>query len=244
MTWRWLTFSSVLLPLLAGTSAPPARAGNVTGTVELANSSDPATRRNHNYSGVVLWLEPVPRPASLPLVPKRATMEQRNKQFVPHVLAVTVGSTVDFPNDDELMHNVFSVASGQVFDLLLYPKGTTRSVTFKYKGIARIYCQIHSTMSAIIAVLDTPWFTVTPPSGKFVIPDVPAGDYVLHVFHERALPENLAILQPRISVSEDGLTLPLISISETGYVAAPHPDKHGQPYPVAPRYPASGGGGS
>ena len=242
MTWRLLIFFNALW-LGAGNQTQPIRGGDVTGTVELANSSDPATRRNHNYSGVILWLEPVVRPVTLQLAPQHATMEQRNKMFSPHVLAITAGSTVDFPNRDEIMHNVFSVASGQQFDLSLYAGGQSRSVTFRYTGIARVYCNIHSTMSAIIAVLDTPWYAVTPASGKFVIPNVPPGDYVLHIFHERALQKNLEFLQHRITVSEEGLALPLITVSETGYVQPPHPDKHGQPYPQLPRYPSSGGGG-
>jgi plastocyanin len=244
MIWRWLICFSTTLWLTAGSPAPPPRSGEVAGTVELVNSNDPETRRNHNYSGAVLWLEPSPRPASLPMAPLRVTMEQKNKQFNPHVIAIPVGSTVDFPNNDVLQHNVFSLASGQQFDLSLYAGGQTRSVTFRYKGIARVYCNIHSTMSAIIAVLDTPWYAVTPASGKFVIPNVPPGEYVLHIFHERALPERLALVQPKITVPEDGLTVPLITISETGVVQPPHPDKHGQPYPVTPRYPTTGGGGN
>jgi plastocyanin len=243
MTWRWLTCFSALAALALAT-APIARAGDVAGTVELTNSNDVSTRRGHNYSGVVLWLEPIPRPNSLPVVPKRAEMAQRNKQFQPHVLAIAVGSTVDFPNFDPVHHNVFSNFSGQQFDVGLYPAGASRSVTFKYPGIVRVFCNIHSTMSAIIAVLASPWFTVTPPSGKFVIPNVPPGEYVLRIFHERALPENLQLLAPRITVPENGLVLPLISISETGYIPAPHVDKHGEPYPQPPRNSTYSGGGN
>jgi len=210
-------------------AASPARAGNVTGVVELTNSNDVSTRKGHNYSGVVLWLDPVPRPANLPVSVNRAEMAQRNKQFQPHVLAITVGSTVDFPNFDPILHNVFSRFSGQQFDVGLYQKGASKSVTFKYPGIVRVFCNIHSTMSAIIAVLASPWYAVTPPGGKFVIPNVPPGEYVLRIFHERALPENLNLLAPRIAVSENGLVLPLISISETGYIPAPNLDKHGEP---------------
>jgi len=149
-------------------------------------------------------------------------MAQRNKQFQPHVLAVPVGSTVDFPNFDPFHHNVFSNFSGQQFDVGLYPSGASRPVTFRYPGIVRVFCNIHSTMSAIIAVVDTPWYAVTQPNGKFVISDVPPGEYVLRIFHERALPENLQLLSPRMTVSANGLALPLISISETGYIPAPH----------------------
>jgi plastocyanin len=222
-----------------GLATLPARSADVTGTVELTNSNDAATRRQHNYSGVVIWLDPVPRPASLPIAPVRATMEQRDKQFRPHVLAVPVGSTVDFPNHDVFAHNVFSRFEGQQFDTGLYPGGTSHSVTFRYPGIVRVFCNIHATMSAIIAVVATPWYGVSKENGKFVIPNVPAGDYVLRVFHERALPENLKLMAFRISVPETGLALPLISVSETGYIPPPHTDKHDQPYPK-PSYPGGG----
>jgi hypothetical protein len=89
-------------------------------------------------------------------------------------------------------------------------------------------------MSAIIAVLDTPWFATTPRTGQFAIPNVPAGEYELHLFHERALPQNLRFLERTITVKEDGLALPLISITETGYIPAVHLNKYGQPYPPVP----------
>ena len=83
----------------------------------------------------------------------------------------------------------------------------------------------------VIAVVDTPWYIVTPTSGQFHIDEIPPGDYHLHIFHEHALPENLQFLERPITIPDSGLTLPLISISETGYIPAPHPDKHGKPYP-------------
>ena len=147
------------------------------------------------------------------------------------IIAVPLGSTVDFPNFDPIFHNAFSNFSGQSFDVGLYPPGTNRSVPFKLPGIVRVFCNIHPTMSAIIAVMSTPWFVVTPPSGKFTLPSVPPGEYQLRMFHERAVPENLAALERRIKVPESGLALPLISISETGFVPAPHFNKYGQDYP-------------
>jgi hypothetical protein len=144
-----------------------------------------------------------------------------------------VGGTVDFPNLDPFYHNAFSTFSGQQFDTGLYPPTKSQSVTFKHPGIVRVFCNIHSTMSAIIAVVPTPYYVVTPESGKFVLAGVPPGDYQLHIFHERAQPENLKFLERRITVPEAGLALPLISVSETGYVPEPHLDKHGKPYPPA-----------
>ena len=142
-----------------------------------------------------------------------------------------MGSTVDFPNLDPIFHNAFSNFSGQPFDVGLYPPGTSQSVTFRHAGIVRVFCNIHASMSAIIAVLNTPWYAVTQPAGKYAIDGVPPGEYQLRIFHERALPENLRFLERRITVPESGLALPLISISETGFIPSPHLNKYGKDYP-------------
>jgi len=203
----------------------------MTGQVELTNSREAAVRRHNDYSGVAIWLTPADRAAAVPAAPRRFEMKQRNKQFVPHVLAIPVGSIVDFPNLDPIFHNAFSNFSGQPFDVGLYPPGTNQSVTFRTPGIVRVFCHIHSTMSAIIAVMPNPWYALTAESGQFTIANVPPGEYDLHIFHERAVPDNLRFLEHRITVPAGGLALPLISISETGFLAAPHLNKYGQPYP-------------
>ncbi|MDR3699418.1 MAG: hypothetical protein P4L56_07265 [Candidatus Sulfopaludibacter sp.] len=224
MIWRWLICSSAVLGL--------AYSASLTGQVELTNSQDLSARR-HNYSGVVLWLQPVDRDTPVPVVPRQVEMKQQNKHFTPHVVAIQVGGTVDFPNLDPIFHNAFSKFSGQTFDLALYPPGTSRSETFRRPGIVQVFCNIHSTMSAIIDVVPTPWYDVTKPTGKFSIIGIPPGEYQLHIYHERALPENLQFLERRITVPEGGLTLPLVSITETGFVPSEHLDKHGMPYPKA-----------
>jgi len=141
---------------------------------------------------------------------------------------------VDFPNLDLIFHNAFSNFSGQPFDVGLYRPRTSRSVTFKHSGIVRVFCNIHSTMSAIIAVVNSPWYAVTAASGKYNITGVPPGEYQLRLFHERALENNLHFLERRITVPENGLAMPLISISETGFIPAPHLNKYGQEYPPVP----------
>jgi plastocyanin len=222
----WVIFSSLSLGL------PQAvRAAGVTGEVELTNSKDAAVRKRKDYSGVVLWLEPVERAVPPSGNGRRVEMLQKDKHFIPHVLAIPVGGTVDFPNADPIYHNAFSNFSGQPFDVGLYPPGTSKSFTFKHPGMVRVFCNIHSTMSAIIAVLPTQWYVVTEYSGKYTMPNVPPGDYQLRIFHERALPENLQFLERRITVSAGGLTLPLISISETGFIPVQHLNKFGRDYP-------------
>jgi plastocyanin len=212
--------------------APVSGVATVTGSVEITNSRDAAVRRNKDYSGVVLWLERLDRTVPLPApAPRHAQMVQKERHFQPHVIAVPVGSTVEFPNRDPIYHNAFSTFSGQPFDTGLYKPGTSVREVFKSPGIVRVFCNIHPTMSAIIAVLPTPWYVLSGPTGKFSIPDVPPGDYRLRIYYERALPDNLRFLEHPITVPEEGLTLPLISISETGFIPAPHLNKYGKPYP-------------
>ena len=225
MIWR----SVICFSLLA--AADGAGGATLSGNVEITNSRDAAVRKHKDYTGVLLWIERAGQPAPALAAPKRVQMLQRDKRFTPHLIAIPLGSTVDFPNFDPIFHNAFSNFSGQPFDVGLYPPGKNRSVVFRTPGIVRVFCNIHPTMSAIIAVLASPWFVVTPASGKFEIEGVPPGEYELHIFHERAVPENLQALERRINVPEKGLTLPLISISETGFIPAPHMNKYGQEYP-------------
>ena len=109
---------------------------------------------------------------------------------------------------------------------------TSKDVVFKRAGIARVFCNIHPTMSAVIVVLDTPWFDVSTVSGGFEIRDVPPGNYILHIFHERATDDTLNVLTQPVSV-ESGAprVIPPIRISETGYIPAPHKNKWDKEYP-------------
>src|SRR6516164_4765842 len=124
MIWLWrISFS---LGCLA-----PVWAANVSGSVALADSRDPSVRRHKDFSGVVVWLTPA-NGGSVPAgrQPSKATMAQIEKHFKPHVLAIPVGGVVEFPNFDPIYHNAFSSYEGQVFDVHLYPPGTSRSVVF------------------------------------------------------------------------------------------------------------------
>jgi plastocyanin len=228
MIWRSVILFS--LSLLPAQAAGPA---TVSGRFELTDSRERSVRQRGNFSGVVVWLEPVGRASPPPMAPRRAQMLQKNKEFQPHVLAIPVGSTVDFPNADPIFHNAFSNFSGQVFDIGLYPPGSSRAEVFHHAGIVRVFCNIHPTMTAVIAVLPTPWFATSSASGEFRIDGVPPGDYDLQVFHERTLPETLKGLGRRIAVPPGGVTLPRIAISETGFLPTPHLNKHGRPYPPA-----------
>jgi len=235
MTWLWRIFFSVcgLAPLWCAT---------VTGTVVLTDSRDPGVRHKKDFRGVVIWLEPASGRAPLESAPRRYRMEQKDKHFIPHVLAIPVGATVDFPNLDPIFHNVFSNYNGQIFDLSLYRPGTSKRQVFDRPGIVRVFCNIHPTMSAVIAVLDTPWFAVSSATGEFQIHDVPSGNYVLHIFHERATEETLNALVGTIAVDRAApRALQGIRISETGYIPAPHKNKWNKDYPPASDDPAGYG---
>lgn len=206
-------------------------AQSVSGRVELSDSRDPAVRKRLDYSNVVISLKSLDGAAPIRVQAPKATMIQKNKTFSPHVLAVMVGASVDFPNFDPIFHNAFSSYSGQIFDIGLYPPGSTRTVHFAREGIVRVFCNIHSSMSAVIDVLATPYFATTGRDGSFNIPNVPAGDYKLSVFHERATETILQALSRRITVPSSGLILPIMAISEAGYLPVPHMNKHGRVYP-------------
>lgn len=222
MIWPWLTFFSLLFWLA------PLAAETVTGAVELVESRHARTRKQKDYSGVVVWLEAA---GTRPATHETVTMIQKGKKFVPHVLPITVGSVVDFPNFDPIFHNAFSNFSGQPFDVGLYAPGTTQKIRFRREGVVRVFCNIHPHMSAVILVLNTPHFAVSGSNGAFEIRDVPRGEYQLRVFHERASAETLDALGRKLLVDESNVALPRIAVSESGYLEVQHPNKHGKPYP-------------
>ena len=214
--------------------AVPLSSATVSGTVELRDSREPAVRKGRDYSGVVISLVPVNGIMRTATPSRHAVMVQKNKTFTPHVLAVMVGTTVDFPNYDPIFHNAFSTYDGQLFDVGLYPPGTTRSVRFSRPGVVRVFCNIHANMSAVIVALSTPYFDKTDAAGHWEIPNVPPGEYTLQVFHERATGPTLDHLSRKIAVGDSAVDLPAIPISESGYLPIPHKNKYGRDYPTAP----------
>jgi plastocyanin len=117
--------------------------------------------------------------------PMQASIAQKDEQFSPHVVAITSGSTVAFPNADPFFHNVFSLSRGASFNLGRYPSGASRSKVFSRPGIVKVFCEIHSHMSAVIRVFDNDFFTIPADDGTFVIKDVPAGEHTVVAWHER-----------------------------------------------------------
>jgi plastocyanin len=129
---------------------------------------------------VVVWLEAPNLPAGIPA--GKVVLDQRNLSFIPHVLAVRVGTIVDFPNDDRVFHNVFSFRDGKRFDLGMYPVGALRHVTFDRPGLSRLFCNIHPNMAAYVQAVDTPYFAVSDRSGSFTIASVVPRSYTYHAW--------------------------------------------------------------
>jgi plastocyanin len=132
---------------------------------------------------VVIYFEGIQ--AEIDLAAMKASIAQRDEQFVPHLVAVTIGSSVSFPNDDPFFHNVFSLSRGSSFNLGRYASGVIRSRVFRKPGIVKVFCELHSHMSAVVRVFDHPWFTIPDDQGAFSINGVPAGQHTVVAWHER-----------------------------------------------------------
>ena len=148
--------------------------------------SRPAAHEIDEMRNVVLYVQHATVPDGT--APAHATMAQVDEQFAPHTLPVYRGATVEFPNNDDVFHNVFSLSSAKTFDLGRFPKGSSKSDVFDKSGTVQVFCHIHSDMSAVILVLDNPYFAVPSNAGKYVIEGVPPGDYTVVGWHERIKP--------------------------------------------------------
>jgi plastocyanin len=186
--------ATTVLLLLASVSAA-AGGGTVKGTVA---SEGPGAAPLAD-AVVVIEGPSVPAPAGAPHV----VVDQRDQSFVPHVVAVATGTTVDFPNHDPMLHNVFSASPAKKFDLGMYDRGETRSVTFETPGVVRIGCNVHPKMEAFVVVHTNPYVAVTDAHGVYTIRDVPAGTYQLRVWHEGRAERQLPV------TVRDGAVAPL-----------------------------------
>ena len=143
------------------------------------------------------------------LPPTRAEMRQTHETFVPHVVAITRGSRVDFPNDDPFYHNVFSLSSTAAFNLGRFANGRSESFEFRKPGIVKVYCNIHSHMSATILVFDHPYFAIPNLDGTYELPNLPPGDYTIVGWHERVGQRTAHVHVDRGRTSAVNLALPV-----------------------------------
>lgn len=176
-------------------ASAPSGGGTVRGRVFVPESPTTAPRPmvgglggpSHvsiDRSRVVVYLEATPALTAAGHAPVRARMDQRDEQFVPHLLAITTGSVVEFPNSDTTFHNVFSLSRTRTFDLGRYPPGRNGAVRFDRPGVVPVFCDIHSHMSGYILVFDHAYYTVSDENGRYAIRDIPPGNYALSVWSE------------------------------------------------------------
>ena len=200
----------------------PARDNTLVGTVDLVDA-DGEPRADRSW--VLAFLEG-PR-AGPPYVHARKNprVTQSQRRFEPRVLPVVVGSVVEFPNDDTIFHNVFSLSKAAPFDLGVYEPGQSASVRMTRTGLVKVYCNIHPDMASSIVVLDNPWFALTDASGSFVICSVPDGSYVLRLWNDMGAEGR----QP-LEIRGGRLVRARVALRETRRTLL-HNDKHGKPYP-------------
>jgi len=215
----------VFVSFVASVSSTPGRAiaarpGAIRGRVELrrppaaaerrpgvADLGTPIARDMPDLLRSVVYLESAPRGAFDSNEGGHAVMDQRNETFVPHVLAIMTGTTVDFPNSDKFYHNVFSLSKTRQFDLGRYAAGNSRPVRFDRAGIVRVFCDIHSHMNAYIIVFSHPFFAMTDTEGRYRIENVPPGTYGVIAWNEGTSSDTRPITVPDGGVAELDFTL-------------------------------------
>jgi len=205
-------------PVESAAKAPPrAPAVQVSGTVSGGGNLGPG--------GTVIWLKRADGRTPRPAPARGKVITQRNKTFLPHVLAVPVGTTVDFRNEDDIFHNVFSLSRPNDFDTGLYRQGTSYAQTFRKAGMVQLLCNIHASMLGYVYVVDSPYYAQAEANGAFKIKNVPPGEYDLETWNEASLHPT----KQRLTVGPEGVHNLVLKVS--GDKAAPTtlPDKSGKP---------------
>jgi plastocyanin len=179
-------------------------------------------RGNANASTAIVYAEWLDGPT--PVHPVRRKLVQKNKSFVPSVLAIPAGSTVDFPNEDPIFHNVFSLSKPEPFDVGLYRAGASKSRVFSQPATYRVFCNIHPQMTAVILVLPTSWIAEADSSGEYRF-DLPPGRYRITAWSDRSQPSST-----ELTVGAEPATVAQLSLNESNYVELPHKNKYGQDY--------------
>jgi plastocyanin len=211
----------------AGGGAPPSAAGvEVAPAVALVSvSGSIAGGGTQGPGGAVVWLKRASGETPRPAPARGKVISQRGKAFVPHVLAVTVGTKVDFRNDDAIYHNVFSLARPNDFDTGLYKQGANYEQVFKKPGPVQLLCNIHASMIGYVYVVDSPYYAQADGAGAFTIKGVPPGEYEVMVWHEASSKDT----RQRLAVGADGVRGLALRIGGDRRAPAFVPDKSGKP---------------
>jgi len=221
--WRSSPWLAALI--LASSSFVAAQDGTLNGRVSVIHRS----KADHVSADVVVSLtstqsqEPAPPGPMLRFV-------QKNKRFTPHLLAVTPGTQIEFPNQDPFFHDVFSIYRGKPFDLGLYESGAVRRVRFTQPGVSFIFCNIHPEMSAAVVVLRTPHFAITSRDGSFQVAHVPPGRYKLEVWSESVSEEELNTQSREVEIAS-GDNPPIQLTLHASGASREHLNKYGEAYP-------------
>ena len=211
-------------PNPAPAAAPPRQVEQARGRLGGSVTVQARTgKEKSDRSDVVVYLEQVPR--KYQALKKPRAMAQRDKAFVPKLIAVTKGSTVDFPNEDKFFHNVFSLSEGNTFDLGLYRSGESKPMVFEKTGVVDVYCNIHPNMWAQILVLDNPFYTNSNSDGTFELTKIPPGTYSVAAW----VSGGSAPIRQQVKV-EPGKRVEVKFEVKEGSSNKPHLNKHNQPY--------------
>jgi plastocyanin len=212
---------ALLLLLAAPALALPAAAETLKGKLVLVEKGKVQSSREARNS-IVWWQPRTPvkvQPAAAPL-----EMTTVRKEFLPRVLAVPAGSRVRFPNQDPILHNVFSVSGENRFDLGLYKQGEAKEALLRQPGIVNVFCNVHHSMVGYIAVLETPFYTSADGDGVFELKNLPAGPGTLTLWQERTEPKTIELTLPQAGAPLE------VRLEVTKARVPPHRNKFGQPY--------------
>lgn len=212
--------ASLLAVLLLG-AMPLAAQGTVAGRVSI---TERAAEETTDLGNTIIYLVRSGS-ASARLPSADATIAMNGRAFVPRVRVVPVGSKVSFPNQDPFSHNVFSTSPSARFDLGLYASGRSRDVDFRRPGVVPVYCNIHPRMTSFVVAVQTPYYVQADADGRWSIPNVPAGEYTVHFWHERA-----TALERPLTVVASGNPGFNVTLDARGFRFAQHRNKFGREY--------------
>ncbi len=220
---RWfIIFCGCTLLAAAGIPAQGAEGtGEVSGQVKVLTQDNQPTGDN---SGVVVYIREVNQNKGFKPPQAAMTMASENMEFDPEVLPILAGTAVAFPNNDDTVHNAFSISKADPFDVGTYGRGAGKKVVFKNPGQINVNCNLHPHMAAYILVLGNPYFTLTDEKGSFTLQDVPAGSYTVVCWFPYGF-----IQQQTVEVKADGkskLDFELVKMRDE----IPHKNKYGKSY--------------